>query len=311
MAKDKNGNDEKVNFHEGHRERVRKRLLADPDMKTFSPHEILEYLLFYGVQRKDTNELAHKLIRSFGSLSAVFDADINDLIAYPELPERAAFLIKSILPITDAYLKDSKKETALIDTYSDVINYYNNSSISMNPKEEQVSSIFLDINGRVRNFAQISKGGGTSTSIDIPKLYRLSSACKASKVIIFHNHPGDNMYPSFNDLVTTNVIIITLASLDITLTDHIIRGNSGKYFSFYNNRILDDLIEVCAPFINAEQYKYGRRSLVNDDLSNNVILGEVETAKLKEEIRGMYNNEKYKSFMNDAMEKLKMERKKN
>ena len=68
MANDKGGNE---NIHAGHRERVRMRFLADQEMKTFSPHEVLEYLLFYGVQRKDTNALAHKLIREFGSLSAV------------------------------------------------------------------------------------------------------------------------------------------------------------------------------------------------------------------------------------------------
>ena len=67
---DKHGKD-KINFHEGHRERVRKRMLADPDMKTFSTHDVLEYLLFYGVQRNDNNEPANKLIHSHGELPAV------------------------------------------------------------------------------------------------------------------------------------------------------------------------------------------------------------------------------------------------
>lgn len=305
MSKKSDGRDEKINFHEGHRERVRNRILADPDMQTFSPHEVLEYLLFYGVQRKDTNELAHRMIHSFGSLSAVFDADINDLLAFPELPARAAFLIKSILPITEAYLKDSHRETTCIETYSDAIKYYNGTAISLNYKEEHVSALFLDINGRARNFVQIGKGSGSSTAVDIPKLYRFASACKASGVVIFHNHPGDNMYPSTNDLVTTNVIIITLASLGITLSDHIIRGNSGKYFSFFNNHILDDLIEICTPFINIEKYMYDRKTLRNDDVSNNVILNEAETEKLKEDIHDLFNDEKYKDLMNDAMEKFK------
>ena len=307
---DKHGKD-KINFHEGHRERVRKRLLADPDMKTFSPHEVLEYLLFYGVQRKDTNELAHKLIRSFGSLAAVFDADIEELIAFPELPERAAYLIKSVLPITEAYLKDSKNETAVLDTYSDVMSYCNNSSVTSGHKTEQVSAIFTDINGRVRNFAQINGGGNSSTAIDIPKLYRLASACKASKVIIFHNHPGDNMYPSANDLFTTSTIIITLASLNIIVADHIIRGHAGKYFSFFCNDILDDLVKACAPFINTDRYKYDLKPLVNDDASHNVILSEKDVAELKKQIREMFDSDKMRAYLDNAIKHLELAKKKN
>ena len=226
MKKKGGGND---NIHAGHRERVRQRFFADPEMRTFSPHEILEYLLFYGVQRKDTNELAHKLIREFGSLSAVFDANIEDLTAFPELPERAAYLIKSIIPITDAYLKDSKKTSAIIDSYSDILSFYNHSSLSLNPNEEHVSAIFLDVTGRVKNFADISSGGASNVTVNIPRLYRYASACKASRVVVFHNHPGDTMYPSQGDLIATSVIIITLASLGVLLSDHIIRGNSGKF----------------------------------------------------------------------------------
>ncbi len=309
MKKNGEKDSERINFHEGHRERVRKRILADPELKSFSPHEVLEFLLFYAVPRKDTNELAHKLIHAFGSLSAVFDADIEDLIAFPGLPETAAYLIKSILPITDAYLRDSKAENAALNTYSEVRYYVDHSGMSLDPKQEYVGAIFLDINGRVRNSAKISTGDGTSATVNIPVLYRLSAACKASKVIIFHNHPGDNMYPSMNDLAATCVVIITLASLGITVTDHIIRGDANRYFSFYMNDLLEDLIELCSPFINIDKYLSERRPLFNDDMANSVILNEADSAELKEEIRKMFSNEKIKSYMDDAIRRFEAERK--
>ena len=66
-------NNKPENLHENHRARVRetfKRAGADgmPD------HNLLELLLFYSIPRKDTNEIAHRLIAAFGSLSRVFDA---------------------------------------------------------------------------------------------------------------------------------------------------------------------------------------------------------------------------------------------
>ena len=56
---------------------------------------------------------------------------------------------------------------------------------------------------------------------------------------------------------------------------------------------------------NIEKYMYDRKTLRNDDVSNNVILNEAETEKLKEDIHDLFNDEKYKDLMNDAMEKFK------
>ena len=41
-------------MHEGHRERLRNKLLSSPS--SLEPHEVLEVLLFYAIPRKNTNE---------------------------------------------------------------------------------------------------------------------------------------------------------------------------------------------------------------------------------------------------------------
>ena len=62
------------NLHKDHRKRVRKEFLLNSfDIET-PHHKILEMLLFYAIPRKDTNELAHILMKEFGSLSGVIDA---------------------------------------------------------------------------------------------------------------------------------------------------------------------------------------------------------------------------------------------
>ena len=54
-------------LHEGHRARLRARF-EETGLAGFQPHEILEMLLFYAIPRRDTNELAHRLMDTFGSL---------------------------------------------------------------------------------------------------------------------------------------------------------------------------------------------------------------------------------------------------
>ena len=60
MAKD-------ISPHEKHKERMRKRFVSSNDFSGFAEHEILELLLNYCIIRGNTNDIAHMLIKKFGS----------------------------------------------------------------------------------------------------------------------------------------------------------------------------------------------------------------------------------------------------
>ena len=61
-----------MSIHEGHRQRLKDRFLAE-GLDGFTDVQVLELLLYHCIPRKDTNELAHELIDRFGSLSQVLD----------------------------------------------------------------------------------------------------------------------------------------------------------------------------------------------------------------------------------------------
>jgi len=69
-------------MHEGHRNRLKNRFLEE-GLDGFEDHQILELLLFYAIPRIDTNEIAHSLIKKYGTLSGVFEADTKDLTNIP------------------------------------------------------------------------------------------------------------------------------------------------------------------------------------------------------------------------------------
>ena len=85
--------DSSRNLHENHRARVRKRFEHE-GLKTFADHNVLELLLFYSIPQKDTNDIAHRLLDEFGSLSAVFDAPKDVLMNVVGVGENTATLIK-------------------------------------------------------------------------------------------------------------------------------------------------------------------------------------------------------------------------
>ena len=92
-------------LHGGHRERVRKRFISE-DLDNFSPHNVLELLLFYAIPQKDTNEIAHRLLNTFGSLSGVFDAPIEELKNVNGIGENAAVFIKLLPSACRRYMDD-------------------------------------------------------------------------------------------------------------------------------------------------------------------------------------------------------------
>ena len=60
-------------MHEGHRERLRKSFLS-AGAYALHDHQLLELILTYAIPRKDTNPLAHQLLKAYGSLEKVLAA---------------------------------------------------------------------------------------------------------------------------------------------------------------------------------------------------------------------------------------------
>ena len=57
----------------------------------------------------------------------------------------------------------------------------------------------------------------------------------AASVLLFHNHPSQNVKPSREDIAVTDQLIQACALIGIPVTDHIIVGNAKEYYSFKNH----------------------------------------------------------------------------
>ena len=234
---------DKSNLHSGHRDRVRFRFERDIEMEAFNEHEMLEFLLFHAIPRKDTNELAHILINTFGSFSNVFNASVHDLSMTKGMTKNAALLIKSIQPLARAISISRNKKRAFLTTSDDSVKFL--SGYFMNEVKEKAFVACLDINHRILDVVNIGKGEAVGTEIDLPKLLQIVSSSSASKVILMHNHPSGNLYPSEADILATNYAMLMLYSHKAKLVDHLIFSQNGEYFSFRHNQIIEALVESC------------------------------------------------------------------
>lgn len=206
--------------HSGHRQRLKKRFLKENSFDNFEPHVILEMLLFYTVPRKDTNELAHRIIDYFSSLSAVFDAPYEALLEFDGITENTACLIKSVVPLSRAYYNDKYNCPMVLNDTSDTADYLLNRYLGY--KEEVFGVISLDNKNSVLSFDIVAKGGHGAVVAEARSVVEIIIKTGASAVILAHNHPGGLAIPSGGDISQTRLIISACRSVGVRVCDHII-----------------------------------------------------------------------------------------
>lgn len=218
-------------MHTGHRERMKKKYILD-GIDKFHEHEILEMILYYAIPRKNTNEIAHCLIKRFGNLASVFDAPFSLLKETAGVGESAAILIKLIPDLTRAYMdcKTEKcKESLTIKEACDKLALQ-----FLGRNEEVVGIMLLDAKNKPIYCGIINKGTVNSVDLYARKIIELVVMYNASAGIIGHNHPSGLAIPSREDLTSTRKLQLIFQNMGIKLIDHIIVAD-GDYVSLISS----------------------------------------------------------------------------
>lgn len=223
--------------HDGHRERMRDRII-NCGIDSLQNHEILEYLLYACIPRKDTNAIAHDLIDTFGGFANVLDADIEHLSAVPNMTTNAALLLHSIPFVFSKYLTSKHSQKLRLDKPEYVMEYMRY-TIGNLPKEE-MRVLCKDNRGFLINTLKLSQGDINSCALPIRELIEIAIKNKAASVILAHNHPSQGAQPSQSDIIATREAAVALAGSKIKLDDHIIVCGQEVY-SMRDNGLLDYL----------------------------------------------------------------------
>ena len=213
--------------HEGHRRRMRERFLVN-GFDGFQEHEIVELLLFYGIPRVNTNNIAHELITRFGDLAGVFDADIEDIRKVKGVTENAAVLLKMIPLLAEKYavakeLQDD--EAASLDRITNILK-----ASFLAATEEKFILVCLDCNFKMIDMEEFDfTSGKDHINIEPVDILRYAIQSKADLVIFSHNHTGSSPSPSSDDIHTTTELYKKLKMVGIKLYDHLIFSPSAMH----------------------------------------------------------------------------------
>ena len=206
-----------MGVHDGHRERLRARF-AEHGLESFNELNALELLLCYAIPRRDTNELAHRLLDAFGSLSGVFQASMQELTSIPGIGENAAALILMVPQIVKKAHVSKAKETKIIRNSADAGNYL--LPYFLDEQDEIVMMLCLDNKRAVICCREMGRGVVNCVDANIRRMVETALKVKTTTVIIAHV-----ALPSREDDNFTRTLYRSLGLLGITLEDHIIVAN--------------------------------------------------------------------------------------
>jgi len=209
-------------LHEKHRERMRQKYISAKE--ALSDHEILEILLYHVISRKNTNPIAHRLLRRFGSLRGVLEADISELIQVEDVGESTAFFLKQILYLWKR-CENEQTSGILLDSISKIGDYF--TVLFGGEKNEAVYLLILGKHAELIACRKLLDGGITACESSARKIAEIALSYGAHRIILAHNHPNRSAEPSDSDVSVTRYLRRVLSGIDLDLEEHfIISGNT-------------------------------------------------------------------------------------
>lgn len=221
------------NSHIGHRERVRA-IVEENGLRALLPHQVLEFLLFYGIPYKDTKGIAHQLLRRFGCFDNVLNADVNALMQVKGMTRNAALLLTSLPEVFTLYHK-SKRQPKYVLGPDTLLPYLD--TLFADKVDECLYLLCMDVKQQLIHTDKITSGNSVSLQVAVKEIVETALRHNAKKIILAHNHPSAVPSPSEQDIKSTNALGGILDTLDIKMIDHIIMGLDTAYSFYLKSRI--------------------------------------------------------------------------
>jgi len=203
-------------------ERPRERLLSQ-GAQSLSDAELLAIFLRSGSRQHSAVELGRLLIRHFGSLNPILDAQLEDLSQFHGIGASKYAQLMAVKELGRRYVTRQLLDFLRFEFLGEA--------------QEVFGVLCLDAHLRKISFKKLFFGSLNACEISINQLLRHAISQRATSIVIAHNHPFGKPEPSPADLQLTAQIQQACSLVEIRLIDHCIVSAEGC-FSFAEHRLI-------------------------------------------------------------------------
>lgn len=200
--------------------------------------ELLALILGTGTKSESALMLAQRLLKGDGGkkgLEYIYNASLEELSNLKGIGAAKAVKIKAAVEIGRRIASNFGVKKIVINSPKDVENLLKEEMRAL--EKEHFRVILLDTKNKVISVEEISIGTLDSSIVHPREVFKPAIKRSSSSIILVHNHPSGDPYPSKEDIVITKRLCEAGKLLGIYVVDHIIIGNSS--FSFKANGLLE------------------------------------------------------------------------
>lgn len=218
-------------------DRPREKMISKGSV-ALSESELLGILIGSGVENLTAVDVARNVLSKYhDNLNELGKATIADLKKIKGIGEARAVNILAALELGKRRNFSEALERPSIKVASDAVDIIH--PVMSDLLSEEVWALFLNTANRVLAIRQISKGGLSSSCIDVRVVMKMALDVSATNFIIAHNHPSGNLQPSRQDMSVTRNLKDAGNIMEIRMLDHIIVcANKDKFYSFQEHGLL-------------------------------------------------------------------------
>jgi DNA repair protein RadC len=210
--------------------------LLNKGKNALSDAELIAILINSGNRKETAVDLSRRILKDqHDNLIELSRMSVHDLMQYSGIGEAKAISIVAALELGKRRRQSEALELKQIKSSRDAFEclYAHVADQSY----EQFWVLFLDRANQILQIKQISDGGVSGTVADPKKIFSLALECRASGIILCHNHPSGQLSPSPQDTSLTKKLSSAGDMLEIKVLDHLIIGKNA-FYSFADEGML-------------------------------------------------------------------------
>ena len=208
-------------------ERPRERVMS-LGVEAVSSAELLAILIGSGTPEVTSVDLMRNILADHGdSLRTLGTLTRQELQQYNGIGPAKAVTIQAALELGKRLMLENKGPRHRFRGSDDVHEYFLVRMRDLNHEECHI--LLLDVKNQFVGHHVVSRGGITESTVDVRLVLRQALLIGAPNIILAHNHPSGNPYPSRQDDELTKRLQSACHAVSLRLLDHIIIGDDTFY----------------------------------------------------------------------------------
>lgn len=207
-----------------------KKRMAQSGPEVLSDSELLELVLRSGKRNSSPKTIAENMTAEEGVYRHLARCHrIEEIMVRYEVTDDQASAVLAAMELGKRIVKAVTLDREHIASPGDAAQYL--MARMRNDTHEKFVVVLLNTKNRVIQVQQVAEGSLTSAVVHPREVYAPAIVNHAACILVAHNHPSGDPYPSTEDRNLTNVLEEAGKMIGIPLMDHLVIGD-GNYYSF-------------------------------------------------------------------------------